>query len=415
MPSIFSISFQYVVLAVVCAAVAQGNSSPVVGGGFQLGFPSQCAARAEKQVAPWVHHLQFPTSGPLESFNQWSLVWALAADVPTSSLAMQWGSKLVVPKGSRGATRDVTKSVLPTTIHVGLSSGLLLLADPRPCWPRWFRVAWQAISSGLQNALVQQNLTYVLEGLSFVQRPPNGTVVGCSLGHAGLYIDKANLRRSQPGSSGLESRRRPPLHVRGSSLSELAGQDADYKAFAVAQQERITEESCRKQGEVLTVALNTKFAETIAAVQKLPEAAQGLGPSQQQSLSQAQASTAAPLLPDAAESQPLNQTQLDQIRSLLSELLPKQPEQAPPPLTGRLRGKTKDPAAYGSTDVGPLQKAFVASMFGGLVSVSKLDFDTKHKFLQLGNIVQFQVRLPHSYRPIPRVLDYPRQRGARRC
>ena len=238
MPSIFSISFQYVVLAVVCAAVAQGNSSHVVGGGFQLGFPSQCAARAKKQVAPWVHHLQFPTSGPLKSFNQWSLVWALDADVPTLSLAMQWGSKLVVPKGSGGATRGVTKSALPTTIHVGLSG-----------------------------------------------------------------------------------------------------------------------------------------------------------------------------------SQPLNQTQLDQVRSLLSELLPKQPEQAPPPppLTGRLRGKTIDPAAYGSTDVGPLQKAFVASMFGGLVSVGKLDFDTKHKFLQLGNIVQFQMRLPHSYRPRPRVLDYPRQRGARRC
>ena len=236
MPSIFSISFQYVVLAVVCAAVAQGNSSPVVGGGFQLGFPSQCAARAEKQVAPWVHHLQFPTSGPLKSFNQWSLVWALDADVPTLSLAMQWGSKLVVPKGSRGATRGVTKSVLPTTIHVGLSG-----------------------------------------------------------------------------------------------------------------------------------------------------------------------------------SQPLNQTQLDQVRSLLSGLLPKQPEQAPPPLTGRLRGKTIDPAADGSTDVSPLQKAFVASMFGGLVSVGKLDFDTKHKYLQLGNIVQFQMRLPHSYRPIPRVLEYPRQRGAIRC
>ena len=41
-----------------------------------------------------------------------------------------------------------------------------------------------------------------------------------------------------------------------------------------------------------------------------------------------------------------------------------------------MRGKTKDPAVDGSTDVSPLQKALVASMFGGRVSVDKLDFDT---------------------------------------
>ena len=130
----------------------------------------------------------------------------------------------------------------------------------------------------------------------------------------------------------------------------------------MAQQERIAEESFREQGEVLAAALNTKFAETIAAVQKQPDAAQGSRASQLQSLYQAQASTAAPLLPGSAESQPLNQTQLDQVRSLLSELLKKQPEQAPPPLPGHLRGKTKNPAADGSA---------VASMFGGRVSVDK--------------------------------------------
>ena len=53
---------------------------------------------------------------------------------------------------------------------------------------------------------MHQNLTYLLEVLSWVQRPPNGTAVYCILSHAGLYIGKANLRRSQPGSSGLAAR-----------------------------------------------------------------------------------------------------------------------------------------------------------------------------------------------------------------
>ena len=390
--------------------------------------PSQRAAWAKKQVAPWVCYLQFPTSEPLESFNQWLLGRALATDVPSLSLAMQWGSKLVMPKGSRGATRDVAKSVLLTTIDVGLSFGRLLLVYRRPCWPMWFRVAWQAVPSGL-----------------------HGTAVYCILGHAGLYIGMANLRGSQPGSCGLAARCvehlvgllfvnsrdgslggykvlrqsaasatflplqiftsecralsvgrllinllapsangadqvtgyiagtkkqslraskakrwRPPLHVRRSSLQ---------KAFAVAQQERIAEESSQKQGQVLAAALYTMFAESSAAVQKPPETAQGVGASQQQSFSQAQSCTAAPLRPGSAEFQRLNQTQLDQIRNLLSELLEKQLGQAPP-LLGRLRGKTKDPAVDGSTDVSPLQKALVASMFGGRVSVDKLDFDT---------------------------------------
>ena len=361
----FSISLQYAVLAAVCATGAQGDGSPVVDGGFQLYFPSQGAAWAEKQVAPWVHHLHFPTSELLGSFNQWLLERALAADGLSFSLAI---------KGSRGATREVAKSGLLTTIHCGLSFGRLLLAFRPPCWPMWFRVALQVVPGELQNSLVQQNLTSLLGVLSWVQRPPNGTAGYCSLSYAGLYIGKANLRRSQPSSNGLANRRRPPLHVRRSSLLGLAGQDADYKAFAVAQQGRIAEERFRKQGRVLVAALNTKFAETIAAVQKPPEAAQGLGASQQQSPSQAQASTGAPWLPGAAESQPLNQTQLDQVCSLLSELLPKQPEQAP--LTGRLKGKKKSPAADGSTGVKPLQKTFVASMFGGRVSVVKLVFDT---------------------------------------
>ena len=413
--------------------------------------PSQRAAWAKKQVAPWVCYLQFPTSEPLESFHQWLLGRALATNVPSLSLAMQWGSKLVMPKGSRGATRDVAQSVLLTTIDVGLSFGRLLLVYRRPCWPMWFRVAWQAVPSGLRNGSMQQDFTYLLEVLSWVQRPPNGTAVYCILGHAGLYIGMANLRGSQPGSCGLAARCvehlvgllfvhsrdgslerykvlrqsaasatflplqiftsecralsvgrllinllapsangadqvtgyiagtkeqslraskakrwRPPLHVRRSSLQ---------KAFAVAQQERIAEESSQKQGQVLAAALYTMFAESSAAVQKPPETAQGVGASQQQSFSQAQSCTAAPLRPGSAEFQPLNQTQLDQIRNLLSELLEKQPGQAPP-LLGRLRGKTKDPAVDGSTDVSPLQKALVASMFGGRVSVDKLDFDT---------------------------------------
>ena len=172
--------------------MAQGDSRPVLSGRFHLYCPSQCAAWAEEQVAPRVHHLQFPTSGPLELFNQWFVGRALAADVLSLSLAT---------KGSRGATRDVAKAKLLTTIHGGLSFGRLLLAYRRPCWPIWFRVALQAVPGGLQSGLVQQNLTYLLEVLPWVQKPPNGTAVYCV--HAGLYIGKANLRRSQPGSSGL--------------------------------------------------------------------------------------------------------------------------------------------------------------------------------------------------------------------
>ena len=431
----FSISFHYVVLAAVCAAVAQGDGSPGADGGFQHYFPRQCAAGGEGQVAPWVHYLQFPTSEPLDSFNQWLLGRALAADVPSLSLAMQWGSKLVMLKGSRGATRDVAKSVLLTTIDVGLSFGRLLLVYRRPCWPMWFRVAWQAVPSGLRNGLMQQDFTYLLEVLSWVQRPPNGTAVyGSQPGSCGLaarcvenlvgllFVHSRDgslgrykvLRQSAasatflplqiftsecralsvgrllidllaPSANGVDQvtgyiagtkkqwlraskakRWRPPLHVRRSSLQN---------AFAVAQQERIAEESSQKQGQVLAAALYTMFAESSAAVQKPPETAQGVGASQQQSFSQAQSCTAAPLRPGSAEFQPLNQTQLDQIRNLLSELLEKQPGQAPP-LLGRLRGKTKDPAVDGSTDVSPLQKALVASMFGGRVSVDKLDFDT---------------------------------------
>ena len=386
-------------------------------------------------MAPWVCYLQFPTSEPLESFNQWLLGRALATNVPSLSLAMQWGSKLVMPKGSRGATRDVAQSALLTTIDVGLSFGRLLLVYRRPCWPMWFRVAWQAVPSGLRNGLMQQDFTYLLEVLSWVQRPPNGTAVygsqpgSCGLaarcvehlvgllfvhsrdGSLGRYkvlrqsaasatflplqiftsecralsVGRLLINLLAPSANGADQvtgyiagtkkqslraskakRWRPPLHVRRSSLQ---------KAFAVAQQERIAEESSQKQGQVLAAALYTMFAESSAAVQKPPETAQGVGASQQQSFSQAQSCTAAPLRPGSAEFQPLNQTQLDQIRNLLSELLEKQPGQAPP-LLGRLRGKTKDPAVDGSTDVSPLQKALVASMFGGRVSVDKLDFDT---------------------------------------
>ena len=104
--SMFSISLQYAVLAAGCATVAQGDSRPVLSGRFHLYCPSQCAAWAEEQVAPRVHHLQFPTSGPLELFNQWFVGRALAADVLSLSLAT---------KGSRGATRDVAKAKLLTT------------------------------------------------------------------------------------------------------------------------------------------------------------------------------------------------------------------------------------------------------------------------------------------------------------
>ena len=117
--STFSISLQYAVLTAGCATVAQGDSRPVLSGRFHLYCPSQCAAWAEEKVAPRVHHLQFPTSGPLELFNQWFVGRALAADVLSLSLAT---------KGSRGATRDVAKAKLLTTIHGGLSFGRLLLA-----------------------------------------------------------------------------------------------------------------------------------------------------------------------------------------------------------------------------------------------------------------------------------------------
>ena len=71
-------------------------------------------------------------------FNQWFVGRALAADVLSLSLAT---------KGSRGATRDVAKAKLPTTIHGGLSFGRLLLAYRRPCWPIWFRVAFKPVAS----------------------------------------------------------------------------------------------------------------------------------------------------------------------------------------------------------------------------------------------------------------------------
>ena len=350
--SMFSISLQYAVLAAGCATVAQGDSRPVLSGRFHLYCPSQCAAWAEEQVAPRVHHLQFPTSGPLELFNQWFVGRALAADVLSLSLAT---------KGSRGATRDVAKAKLLTTIHGGLSFGRLLLAYRRPCWPIWFRVALQAVPGGLQSGLVQQNLTYLLEVLSWVQRPPNGTAVYCV--HAGLYIGKANLRRSQPGSSGLAVWW--VWHLYGGVLDFYQSRGRKHRRRTIGPMESCSSSSSSSAGS--SKKRETKFAKAKELLAGQVAYLKAFAVAQRERIVEAQASTEAPLLPGSADSPPLNQTQLDQIRNLLSEFQPKQPEQAPHP--PRVRGQTKNPPADGSADVSPWQKALVASWFCGHIQL----------------------------------------------
>ena len=133
----------------------------------------------------------------------------------------------------------------------------------------------------------------------------------------------------------------------------LGGIDSEYKAFTAAKLEK-EQEASRKQGQVLPAALNSKFAETIAAVEDLAEPPTGW--------------TFLPApLPVVGNFTP---GQLAQVRELLAGVSPMLAARGSDSVA--LQGtKTHNFAASGPTT---LQKALVSSVFGGRVQVDK-DFD----------------------------------------
>ena len=117
-------------------------------------YPTLRADWVTAQVDPWLLYLKHPSLEVPLSFKSWLISKALAGDVPTLSLTLQLTSQLVMPAGSKGATRDPVKSVLLTLTHVCISVARLLLAFRQSSWPSWFKNAWKHFPPGYPQARI---------------------------------------------------------------------------------------------------------------------------------------------------------------------------------------------------------------------------------------------------------------------
>ena len=102
---------------------------------FSVYSPTDRLVWARSQVDPWYLYLKHPASVVSSAFNAWLLSRALAGDVPSLSLALQQAMRGIVPPGAKGATRDITKSVLATFSYEAASFARLSLSYRRKSWP----------------------------------------------------------------------------------------------------------------------------------------------------------------------------------------------------------------------------------------------------------------------------------------
>ena len=132
----------------VCALTVCGSFAYVLFDyDFSVYCPTDRVVWSKFRVDSWRLYLKHPSSVVSSAFNAWLLSMALAADVPSLSLALQQAMKGIVPSGANGATQDNTKSVLVTSLHVALSVARLSLSYRRKSWPSWFKARWKVLPS----------------------------------------------------------------------------------------------------------------------------------------------------------------------------------------------------------------------------------------------------------------------------
>ena len=181
-----------------------------VDSGFALYFPTERASWAERETLQWRYFLKHPCQHDLNSFSSWLSVKARSGDVPALSLVLQLASQAVMPAGAKGATRNVLRAIVLTSVHVAMSLARLGLAYKRKGWPSWFRAVWKALPLEARHGIVAKDPLLFWSILQAVQRPhAMSSSVYVLFGHSGLYLGKANLARGAqdtPWIPGLASR-----------------------------------------------------------------------------------------------------------------------------------------------------------------------------------------------------------------
>ena len=185
--------------------------------------------------------------------------------------------------------------------------------------------------------------------------------------------------KSSSSSSSSGDKAKKKLKKLESARKLLEKSDADFRAFSLARQEKDQEALFRKQGEVLAQALGSKFAETIAAAQQQKSSkGEPVGPQQSAAVGH---TTQQPQLPGFPPPQPANPPadgfspgQLKQIKELLAGFGPQEPEESEEQevqCVKKPRGKAHASGDSKAEVPTPLQKALLASMFGGRLTIGK--------------------------------------------